>query len=243
MPLSAYQQVQQVKDHYNLIGEHFSETRKKRMWAEILPFTKLVKNEMKVLDVGCGNGRLVPEFKGRKVKYLGIDFSQSLIDQAKLRFPSRRFLNRDITSSTDWDRIGEYDAVFCLGVLHHIPDRKRQHEVLQQLYAHTKPGGFVVISVWNLWQLRFLKLHLLQLKKKADYGNFSYLWVPYKVSDGVKNIRTVKRFCKAYLPGELLGLVKQVGYKIDTYYYAINGETHKSIFKGQNFCLLAYRRA
>ncbi|MGI5828062.1 MAG: class I SAM-dependent methyltransferase [Patescibacteria group bacterium] len=242
MPLTPYQQVQQVRDHYNAIGQHFSETRKKRMWAEILPFTKFVKPGMKVLDVGCGNGRLIPEFSGKKISYLGIDFSETLIEQAKERFPKRRFLLRDITTLQGWSHIGEYDALFCLGVLHHVPDRNRQHTVLQQMYQHTKPGGFVVISVWNLWQTRFWSNHVKQLHKKIDYGNLSYVWVPYSVSNGTKNTKTVNRFCKAYLPGELIGLVKQVGYQVDTFYFASKGETHLSIFNGQNFCLLARKK-
>ena len=239
MALSSYQQIQQVKDHYNAIGNHFSQTRKKRMWAEILPFLKNIKPGMKVLDVGCGNGRLIPELNHQKISYTGIDFSQKLLDFALQRFPKRRFLLKDITNIDDWYRLGMYDAVFCLGVLHHIPDRKRQHDVLQQMFLHTKPGGFMVISVWNLWQFRFWKYHFEQLKKKLNYGNVSYLWVPYSVSDGQKTVKRINRFCKAFFPGELLALVKQVGYKIDTFYYGSMGRTHLSIFDGQNFCILA----
>lgn len=239
MPLSLSQQVQQVKDQYDAIGEHFSQTRKKRMWAEILPFTKKVKSGMKVLDVGCGNGRLIPEFKGKKINYLGIDFSQELLDKAKERFPNRRFLNRDITRSEDWERIGIYDAVFCLATLHHIPDRNRQHEVMQQIYKHTKPGGFCVISVWNLWQWNFLQIHFSQILKKIEYKNFSYIWMPYCVSDGKTTTRKIMRFCKAFFAGELLGLVKQVGFKVVKFSYATHGITHRSIFNGRNFVICA----
>ncbi len=194
---------------------------------------------MKVLDVGCGNGRLLSELGTKKIKYLGIDFSNELVKRARQRYPSRRFITRDITLDDDWRHIGEYDALFCLGVLHHIPDRQRQHFVLSQMFEHTAPGGFIVISVWNMWQWRFLKSHLMQLGKKMEYGDLSYLWVPYNVSDGSRIVRTINRFIKSYLPGELLTLVKQAGFKIDTFYYAAKGQTRLSIFNGQNFCLLA----
>ncbi len=239
MALSSYQQVQQVKDHYNTISGHFAQTRKKKLWPEILPFIKLIKTDMKVLDIGCGSGRLLTEIKHKRISYLGLDFSKNLLNLAKKRFQNRRFLLRDITTPKGWHNIGQYDVIFCLGVLHHIPDQLRQHRVLQYMYEHTKPGGFIIISVWNLWQIRFWKYHLRQIKNKFKYGNPSYVWIPYLVSDGTKVIKKVNRFCKAYYAGELIQLVRQAGFKIDTFYYASQDKTHQSIFTGRNFCLLA----
>lgn len=242
MSLTPHQIIQQVKDDYNLVGEDFSRTRKKKIQAEFVPFIRQVKPGMRVLDVGCGSGRLLQELNRRKIKYLGIDFSESLIKQAKKEFPKHKFLLRNITDEKGWRGLGKFDAVFCLGVLHHIPDRKREHEVLRQMFLHTKPEGFVFISVWNLWQTRFIKYHLLQLIKKINFGNLSFIWVPYSGSDGKGPVNTVWRFCKAYLPGELLGLVRQVGYQIETFYYAKKGKTRLSIFKGENFCILGRKR-
>lgn len=239
MSTSDFAKIKKVKDDYEDIGMAFSETRKKRMWAEIYPFTKMVKSGMRVLDVGCGNGRLIPEFKGKKIDYIGTDFSEVLISQAKERFPSRKFLVRDITREKDWERLGKFDAIFCIGVLHHIPDRERQHLVLRKMFEVLKPGGFIVVSVWNLWQFRFLKNHLLQIGQKIQNGNLSYIWMPFSVSDGTKIIKKVDRFCKAYFSGELLYLIKQAGFTIDKYYYATGTDNHLSMFKGRNFVVLA----
>jgi len=242
MSLTPYQQLQQVREHYNTIGQHFAETRKKKLWPEILPFLENIRSGMKVLDVGCGSGRLLSELSDKKIKYLGLDFSEVLVKQAKKRFPSRRFWVRDVTDKSGWRQVGQHKVTICLGVLHHIPDRARQHEVLRQMFLHTKPNGLMILSVWNLWQLRFWGQHLKQLPGKISHGNLSYLWVPYAVSDGQKIIKKVDRFTKAFLPGELLRLVKQVGYQVDTFYYASADKTHLPIWQGRNFCLLARKR-
>ncbi|OGD63889.1 hypothetical protein A2160_01520 [Candidatus Beckwithbacteria bacterium RBG_13_42_9] len=197
---------------------------------------------MRVLDVGCGSGRLLSELKGKRIEYVGIDFSSTLIEVAKKQFPQRKFLLRDIATVEGWKRLGQFDAVFCLGVLHHLPDREYQHDLLQQMFLHTKANGFLVISVWNLWQFRFWKYHLRQIIKKVEYWNPSFVWIPYSVSNGKKVIKRVERFCKAFLAGELISLVKQVGYQVETFFYAAKGKTHLSIFRGENFCLLARKR-
>lgn len=241
MSLTPYQIIQQVKDDYNLVGDHFAQTRRKKIQAELLPFIRRVKSGMRVLDVGCGSGRLLSELNHKKIDYIGVDFSQKLIDHAKDQYPERKFLLRDLTSEEGWRRLGQFDAVFCLGMLHHIPDKKTQHEVLKQIYLHTQPQGFLVLSVWNLWQTRVLKYHLRQIIKKINYRDLSFVWIPYSASDGVRPVKTIQRFCKAFFAGEIISLIKQVGFQVETFYYASQGKTHLSIFKGNNFCVLGYK--
>ena len=68
-----------VQKNYSDIADHFSETRKKKLWPELIKLTKKVQNGDKILDVGCGSGRLLEAFLGKKIIYLGIDSSKNLI--------------------------------------------------------------------------------------------------------------------------------------------------------------------
>jgi alkylated DNA repair protein alkB family protein 8 len=53
---------EQVKKSYNQIAEHFSQTRH-TPWTEFQYFEKYLKPEQKILDLGCGNGRLLNSSK------------------------------------------------------------------------------------------------------------------------------------------------------------------------------------
>jgi SAM-dependent methyltransferase len=79
------------------------------------------KPGMRVLDLGCGTGRLVPYLAG--ASYVGVDSNPSYIEAAASKWGSEsaRFLVADLARFPDIE-IEPVDAVVLLGVLHHLPD-------------------------------------------------------------------------------------------------------------------------
>ena len=69
---------------YDDIAKEFSATRA-YPWKELQVFIPYIKDNFKILDLGCGNGRLVKSLEqaDKKLNYLGVDFSTQLIEQAK----------------------------------------------------------------------------------------------------------------------------------------------------------------
>ena len=83
--------VKKTISDYDTISEHFSNTRS-FMWQDLEFIKKYISNGDKVLDLGCGNGRLIDLLKDLDIKYVGIDSSEKLISLAKQKYPKHEFL-------------------------------------------------------------------------------------------------------------------------------------------------------
>ncbi|MBU4374957.1 class I SAM-dependent methyltransferase [Patescibacteria group bacterium] len=207
-----------VKRNYEEIAEDFSETRKKHLWPELLKLTGSVKNGSKILDAGCGNGRLIEAFKEKDINYLGVDASQELLGSAKKQKPGFKFKLGDILKLGDIAEVN-FDYVFCVAVLHHIPGKDLRVKALRQLKNKVNNEGKIIITAWNLWsQKKFrkliLKFILLKLIKKnqMDIGDILFDW---KNSAGEIVSR---RYYHAFTKYQLKKIAKKAGLKIDKLY-------------------------
>jgi 2-polyprenyl-3-methyl-5-hydroxy-6-metoxy-1,4-benzoquinol methylase len=187
--------IDSVKNTYDAIGKEFSASRQ-YIWPDLQPFLAKVKPGSSILDVGCGNGRLLlglPE----KIKYTGLDISHELLQEAETAHPGKKFLETDITKEKIWKHLPQYDYIFCVAVLHHLPTKKDQFFVLHQIKKHLKPHGQVLITVWNLWQPKYLKYHL-DIKTKLQNPYFVY--IPFQGKP---------RFCFAFTTPYLQKLLRE----------------------------------
>jgi 2-polyprenyl-3-methyl-5-hydroxy-6-metoxy-1,4-benzoquinol methylase len=157
-----------VKENYQAISKHFSQTRQQRMWPEIINIAKSIPSTSKVLDIGCGNGRLVEELK-EDVHYLGVDNSEELINIAKEKYKNNKNYKFQVLDILELDRLKEdYDYVFLVAVLQHIPSQELRLKVLNKIKNTLKEDGEIIISVCNLVDNKKYKSQL----KKSKYLNF-----------------------------------------------------------------------
>ena len=96
-----------------------------------------------VLDMGCGRGtsvRLILEMFC-PARLVAFDIDAALIDQARRRLAPRlgQEVELRVADATSMPFTGgEFDAVFELGILHHIPDWRT---ALREIARVVKPGG------------------------------------------------------------------------------------------------------
>lgn len=213
--------LQTVKNNYEEIALHFSETRKKEIWPELKRMADQVEENSLVLDIACGNGRLLKAFAEKKIKYFGLDQSQQLIKIAQERFPGLFFINHDMLelSKLDFKKIGlphKFDYIFLIAVLQHIPGKKRRIDFLKNLKNYLAPEAKIMVSNWNIWEKpKYKKLiyktYFLKMlgKNDLDFGDILFDW---KDSSGKA---LSKRYYHAFRKNELKKIFRKAGYKIE----------------------------
>ncbi len=120
----------------------------------------MVNDHSLVLDAGCGSGRWSKYLSERARFIEAIDPSESVFAAAQL---TREAGNIRITHA-GIDNIpfpdNTFDFVFCLGVLHHIPDTQA---ALEKIVRKLKSGGHLLLylyynldnrSTWYKWLFR-----------------------------------------------------------------------------------------
>lgn len=209
-----------MQNFYDSISKKWDATRRSA-WGEF-EFARELLSAQKILDAGCGNGRLNFWLAGNNFhgEYCGFDSSKNLIALARKNFPAREFAVADLREP---QKINSADAIFCVAVLHHLTNSAEQKKALENLYASLQPDGRIFLTVWNLWQPRFWKFRLSQKFART-------LTIPFAGA----GTRTVFAFRKS----ELKKLFATAGFKNIKIFYARHAEK-SNFFRGRNLIILA----
>ncbi|MFK7806137.1 MAG: class I SAM-dependent methyltransferase [Anaerolineae bacterium] len=145
------------RSFYDQFAAPFNRSRFDPMhgFTAALPHLPKTPDKLDVLDVGCGNGRfaLFMSQQDRLASYTGVDFSEGLLAQAAENFShlpeTVTFQPVDIRQPAFLADFPKYDLVTHHAVMHHIPQRKLRLATLQEMAAHLKPNGMLMMSTWQ----------------------------------------------------------------------------------------------
>jgi len=214
------------KRSYEMIADDFSETRQ-FLNPDIKVLISEVKDIDSVLDLGCGNGRLLAGLTN--AKYIGVDGSAGLIAEAKKNYPGKKFVQADILTLNTPQ---QFNVIFMLSVLNHFP-KKYHEEIVKKVSSILKPGGKLFMINWNMWKLSG--------KKNIWHG---------KHVSGLKGIMTVWKsgvkkaplFYYAFTKGELRALLEKNNFTVAQNYFSKNGEIG-NWRKSHNIVTIAVKKA
>jgi SAM-dependent methyltransferase len=144
-----------------------------------------------VLDLGCGNGRLLAFLatQGWQGAYVGVDSSQRLLTIAEGMArgapevqPS--FVLADLLSP-DWSApyyACHFEAIVALAVLHHMPGRGNRARFLDHCAALLPPGGRLALSTWQFMSTPRLRARVLPWEtiglgnEDVESGDYLLAW-------------------------------------------------------------------
>jgi SAM-dependent methyltransferase len=112
-------------------------------------FRQWLAPRRRVLDAGCGNGRvtaLLRRYAPADAAIVGIDLTAADVARANLAgLPGVSVLAKDLLG--DLTDLGEFDLIYCQEVLHHTSDPQGAFRNLAKRLA---PGGELAIYVYKL---------------------------------------------------------------------------------------------
>jgi trans-aconitate 2-methyltransferase len=118
------------------------------LWAKELIAKLGLSGNIRVLDIGCGDGKITAEIARQlpEGKVTGVDSSPDMIRFARENFPSGKFRNLSFmeADAADLPFAEEFDVVFSNAALHWIFDHR---PVLAGIARSLRPGGRMLIQM------------------------------------------------------------------------------------------------
>jgi SAM-dependent methyltransferase len=153
----------------------WNDAAKTRQFTHPLDAARLsreLRAEARILDFGCGQGRLCAELESLGFgDVLGLDSSPRMIEAARAANPRLRF------EASDGSRLpcadASMDAVLCFAVLTCVPDDQMQRNIVAEFKRVLRPGGLLLISDYPLQSdARNLDRYARFAAEPGGYGTF-----------------------------------------------------------------------
>jgi len=151
-----------LKQFYDAEAKKYAQTREKfRSDADILldEIKNSEKKVIKILEFGCGSGRLLnilKDVKGKKITYIGVDLSNELLKIAKKQITASQknisadFVCDDITNAIKNYKQESFDYIIGIASFQHIVTKKQRFYLMKNFYRLLRYDGKILMTNWSL---------------------------------------------------------------------------------------------
>mgnify|MGYP001565071644 FL=1 len=183
---------------------------------EIKILKNFVKENNKVLDVGCGTGRAIPEISPLVSRYVGIDIDEKYLSEAKKTskaFDNVKIIKLNVENLSKMFKENEFDKSFCL--FNTISCFKDYNKALKEIHKVTKDKFYFSVCAKGSKDLRQEYYDSIGVKVKFDKNETSYSSAWGEV--------------KAFSKEEIKLVLEKVGFKIEKII----------LIEGYSYCIIA----
>lgn len=169
-------------------------------WGHELLAKLDLKGNERILDVGCGDGKLSAEIANclPEGSMLGIDLSESMLTFAKIHYPPERFPSLSFMQldAVDLPFDSEFDVIFSNATLHWI---KSPETALKSFWKSLRPGGKLLAQMGGKGNAsEILRVTDLMLEDKKWSSYFDDFVFPFSF----------------YGPEEYRGWLENIGFSV-----------------------------
>lgn len=177
---------------YDKFAGHFDATRR-QPWKEVTDFLWDLKTacdaprrpgDIRLLDIGCGNGRHLIEAEKRGLNAFGLDISRNLLKIAKRKARAPLILGNALKLPF---KDGVFENALCIAVVHHFGTEKERKKCLEEMARVTRRS--CIVSVWAFEQEKFKgrKTQNIKLGWDGKFPRFYHLFKEGELENLAKN--------------------------------------------------------
>jgi len=145
------------RDYYDEFSTSYDKTRNSayhRMLDDLalelaLPYAQ----DARVLELGCGTGRILGPLSEAAREAIGVDFAEGMVERARARGLDARLAELTELPFAD----ASFDLTCSFKVLPHVPDVRR---AIAEAVRVTKQGGHLLLELYNPRSIRYLAKRL-----------------------------------------------------------------------------------
>jgi len=127
----------------------------------------------RVLELGCGVGRIGLEIAPKVAHWEGADISKNMLDVARQRLASQSNVGFTELKRSRLDGLADasFDKAYCVAVFIHM-DKEDFFLYLEELARVLKPGGVLFFDTWNLASTVGWRRFMLEVEqhRNADHS-------------------------------------------------------------------------
>lgn len=145
---------------------------------EIENIAKYIKNNTKVLDIGCGNGYSTIKFAKKKdIEIMGIDYSDEMIEQANIALDKldnnlKKIINFQVGDILRMDLGEKFDTVITCRCLINLVNFNEQKRAIKNILRVLKKDGLYIMCENTLDGLNKIN----SMRKLVGLNKISMRW-------------------------------------------------------------------
>jgi SAM-dependent methyltransferase len=113
------------------------------------PFSRAIGPADRVIEIGCGIGRITRAIADRAAHVTGVDVSKEMVDRARIALADVRNVELVVGNGLDLSGVDDasVDVAYSFIVFQHIPDPEVTCGYIEEIGRVLRPGGWTVFQV------------------------------------------------------------------------------------------------